>query len=661
MNNFILPPRTFPNFWKGRAPGIPEFNALMNLMDRAALVVDPHRSQIYAVNSQLIKLTAFTQTEILSSNLANLFHGVTIPELVSGDKIETLLNRHSRDPLPVVAQAYPIDSGAQQFVILLIPQVQYQQQKAESLWEEKFHQAYLTLASLTTFPDLPSALSTALETGKFLLQTEILCIYQLDSQLPQLNQTTTTETGDSQLLPATLPTSTLVRMSEPQVWVPGKRVSSDLHRIARITNMSYIGTESLGQDGAWLGLLVAADIHNPPHEKISEILEILGISICSAIQHFLLVNNLYQTFNEHNNALVVRDSIMANTQEGIIVLKDDLTILEMNPAAELILGYASEEVESQLIDNILIGAESLSSALKAAIGGIPTHNLGNVTLHRRNGQPFLGHVQTIPVMADSGLLNIVVILRDVSENEQIRVRTQQLEQRALLGEVTAIFAHEVRNPINNISTGLQLMSMKIPTDDPKQELIERLQHDCSRLTHLMESVLSFSRPMEYRLESTDIDLLLRRILDRWRPRLAKTNVQTYYQVDPGTPNIVGDVRALEQVFTNLISNAVQAMKNGGTLAVKVIRPVGDVEIPQVEITVSDNGPGIPDEIKDHIFEPFVTTNPQGTGLGLAITKRIVVAHKGSIHVNSFPGGTVFHINLPAAMEMTHDSNDPDRR
>lgn len=649
MNNFILPPRTFPNFWKGRAPGVSEFNALLNLMDRAALVVDPRKNQIFAVNTHLIKLTAFTQTEILSSSLSSLFSGISVVDLTNGEKHDCLLNRHSRDPLPIVGQAFPIDASAQLFILLLVPQIQYQQQQSETLWEEKLHQAYLTLASLTTLPDLPTALSTALDVGKFLLQSEILCVYQLDNQIPQLVQSATTDTVENPLLPAKLPTSTLTRLPEPQVWIPGKRVSSDLHRIARISNMSYLGTVSLGQENSWLGLLVAADLHNPPPDRLVDILDLLGVAVSSAIQHFLSLSNLYQTFNQHNKALVVRDSILSNTLEGVIILKNDLTIDEMNPAAELMLGYATEEVKEQPVENILIGTESLSSALNNALNGVPTHNLGNVTLHRRNGQPFLSHIQTLPVLADSGLLNIVIMLRDISENEQIRVHTQQLEQRALLGEVMAIFAHEVRNPINNISTGVQLISMRMSPDDPNLETLGRMEHDCSRLIHLMESVLSFSRQQEYRLEPTDIDGLIRRILDRWRPRMAKANVQSYYQIDPDSPFVIGDSRALEQVFTNLINNSIQAMKEGGTLSVKVQRPVENMEIPQVEIIVSDNGPGIPDEIRDHIFEPFMTTNPQGTGLGLAITKRIVVAHKGNIYVNSFPGGTVFHIFLPASM------------
>ncbi len=88
--------------------------------------------------------------------------------------------------------------------------------------------------------------------------------------------------------------------------------------------------------------------------------------------------------------------------------------------------------------------------------------------------------------------------------------------------------------------------------------------------------------------------------------------------------------------------------NGGSLAIKVQNPQQQIDPPQVEIVVSDTGPGIPEDILDHIFEPFISNSPNGTGLGLAITKRIITAHKGNVNVESYPGGTVFHILLPAA-------------
>jgi signal transduction histidine kinase len=162
----------------------------------------------------------------------------------------------------------------------------------------------------------------------------------------------------------------------------------------------------------------------------------------------------------------------------------------------------------------------------------------------------------------------------------------------------------------------------------------------------MESVLSFSRPMEYKLVPSDLGVMFRRMIERWRPRFAKANIETILQIEPDVKLIIGDLRALEQVFTNLLSNSIQAMTSGGVIAIKMANKPSPVDSPEVEITVSDTGPGIPDEIKDHIFEPFVTNNPQGTGLGLAITKRIITAHKGTINVTSFPGGTVFQVTLP---------------
>jgi signal transduction histidine kinase len=236
----------------------------------------------------------------------------------------------------------------------------------------------------------------------------------------------------------------------------------------------------------------------------------------------------------------------------------------------------------------------------------------------------------------------------MSEKEQIQVQAQQLEQRALLGEVTAIFAHEVRNPINNISTGLQLMGYNLPEDDPNQEIIARLQSDCDRLGELMKSVLAFSRPTEYEMEPVAIEPLLTRLLDRQRSRTITPNIQTHMQIEPGTPPVRGNARALEQVFANLITNAAQAMSDsGGSIAVKARQIVAGEERRYIQIDVADNGPGIPKELQERIFQPFFTTKPNGTGLGLAITKRIITAHKGNIQVSSFPGGTVFHVQLPA--------------
>jgi signal transduction histidine kinase len=215
----------------------------------------------------------------------------------------------------------------------------------------------------------------------------------------------------------------------------------------------------------------------------------------------------------------------------------------------------------------------------------------------------------------------------------------------------------VRNPINSISTGLQLMQMNLADDDPQQEQIKKLQEDVDRLEHRMKSVDAFSRNLEPHPEALDLGEFCRIQLDRWRPRMSRKHIQDHIQIAPETPQIFGDRRALDQVLTNLITNAIQAMEEQqqGILAIK-IRPNPDDQS-MVDLHISDSGPGIPEDIRRRIFEPFFTTKGhEGTGLGLAITRRIVMAHKGKIECESFPGGTLFKIQLPVAPPATVKGN-----
>jgi signal transduction histidine kinase len=276
-------------------------------------------------------------------------------------------------------------------------------------------------------------------------------------------------------------------------------------------------------------------------------------------------------------------------------------------------------------------------------------SIGSIKLFRRNGESFQANLRIIPIVNEASLNDIIILFHDLSKQEEYRLKNQQLEQRALLGEVTASFAHEVKNPINNIFTGLQLLAINLPQDDPNQKNIARIEEDCERLTSLVKSSLTFVRPMEYKLESIPLDQLISNLLERWRSRLVKLNIKYQVQADKSVPNIDGDYRALEQVFTNLINNAIEAMEtSGGMLSIKIRNATEGEEQAHIEVSISDTGPGIPAELREKIFEPFFTTKQHGTGLGLAIVKRIVTAHKGSIYVNSILGGTNFVVQFPCA-------------
>jgi len=413
-------------------------------------------------------------------------------------------------------------------------------------------------------------------------------------------------------------------------------MSVEVHQAGHAAKMEFVASVPLGQTGKLFGLLVIAD-QKEPVEKMNVLLEIFGAQLTRFFENHMLAESLKQQVMDEKKSQVISKTVMDNAREGILLVKPTMELLTMNPAAK-----------GQPVESVLIGPENLMPALTAAMRGIPTHNIGNVSLHRRNGQSFPAHIQTIPVGKEGEVTSLVVFISDVSEHEEIRLRTLQLEQRAVLGDVTAVFAHEVRNPINNIYTGLQVMAANIPADDPNQENLTRLQNDCMRLNHLMESVLNFSRNTEYKFEAVDLKMLLQRMIERWRPRFNNLKIKPFFQFEEGTPPVSADPKGLEQVFTNLISNATDAMsKTGGNLAIKISRRAGVTNHSQVVVSVTDDGPGIPEEIRERIFEPFVTTKSHGTGLGLAITRRIVTAHHGSIQLNSFPGGTVFEVTLLA--------------
>jgi signal transduction histidine kinase len=213
--------------------------------------------------------------------------------------------------------------------------------------------------------------------------------------------------------------------------------------------------------------------------------------------------------------------------------------------------------------------------------------------------------------------------------------------------VTAVFSHEIRNPINNLSTGLEILELNLPRDDPNQAQIKRLQQDCDRLAELIKSILSVSRPTEYKMESLDPGKFLQNLLERLQNKIARANIQYLLQIPPNCPRISANARALEQVFSNLINNALDAMgENGGHLVIKIQPAQVGNSNSTLEITIADTGPGIPKENLDRIFQLFYTTKPDGNGIGLAVTKRIVTAHKGRIWATSIPGGTVFHVQFP---------------
>lgn len=632
--------------WQGSLPGSGEFAALLNAISDAALVIDHDSGKMAFANRGFFELTGLSPFESSLPAAVEL-----LPELQngwsSGEERETRLHLPGGKSLAMWLNLTWLDKPGRWQLARLIPEQVYRWRAAQMRREDQWLEALEGLADLTNKTDTNAAFQSALEIGQNLLGAESLSIYRADVKLLLLERAQTLG-PHSELLPASLGLERAALVYAPSLWLNGQRAVTELQQAARVNNLESLVSAPIEMDGQRLGLLVAINLPPINARQLIEVLNLLAAHMAAALQHYATLNSLNRAVRESRRALAIQEAIGDNTSDGILLLHPSLKVMNLNTAAEMMLGYSRQEAIGSPVQDILIGAEHLSAGLRMALQGLNVPGLGNLRLHRRAGQTFPAEAQVVPVMVKDEVEALVLLLRDKSEGEQIRARTQQLEQRALLGEITAIFAHEVRNPINNISTGLQLLEMGLPEQDPNRDLTTRLQADCGRLTHLMESVLAFSKPMEYLLRPTPLRPLLEALLERWKPRMSRLNVTLAFQGEEELPAAQADPRALEQVFTNLISNALNAMREqGGILAVRVEK-TQEAGKPQLRVDISDTGPGIPPELRSKIFEPFFTTSAQGTGLGLAITQRIVLAHKGKIEVESFPGGTIFSICLPVS-------------
>ncbi|HWP59416.1 MAG TPA: ATP-binding protein [Candidatus Acidoferrales bacterium] len=250
-----------------------------------------------------------------------------------------------------------------------------------------------------------------------------------------------------------------------------------------------------------------------------------------------------------------------------------------------------------------------------------------------------------PLRVEEELLKVMAIigtqLGRVVERKRNEARLRESERLAAMGKTAAVFAHEVANPLNGLSTTCQLLKRHFAKggDSFASATIETIQTEINRLASLLHNFRSLSRPQQLNLAKLDVVQLVREVLAGAGVERT-SSVLIVEDFPPDMPEIVADSEKLKQVFLNLYKNALEAMPKGGTLTLS-----GRNRGHRVILEFQDTGVGIEPGID--IFELFTTTKPEGTGLGLAIVRQIIAAHGGSISYRSRPGeGTRFTIALP---------------
>ncbi|AJE02470.1 two-component system sensor histidine kinase NtrB [Geobacter pickeringii] len=240
---------------------------------------------------------------------------------------------------------------------------------------------------------------------------------------------------------------------------------------------------------------------------------------------------------------------------------------------------------------------------------------------------------------------------DTAKRELEQFHFQQMERAdrlASVGEMAAGIAHEIKNPLAGIAAAMTIIRQDFGEDDPRKEIIGEVIAQVNRLDKTVNDLLFFGKPSPPEPTRVEINDVLRRTLIFALQHRGGKNIERRLQLAEGLPPVYVDPKQVQQVFLNLILNAVQAMQEGGTLTVgSVLAESGAARF--VRITIADTGPGIPPQIIGKIFTPFFTTKAQGTGLGLAICQKLITQHGGRIAVASEDGnGTVFSIDLPVA-------------
>lgn len=618
---------------------------ILELIPAAALVYRRTDDKILNANRKFYDLTAFTPDTLKEISLYTLIPGDPDTNPTGDQSRPVRLQIASGDLILATMRILPISLTNQVVVLTFSPPDSEFEIRRDLLEQEYRFDNFSLLTTLGSQNSSQAVFQTANQILQRMLNPKLIISYRVNPRdETQLQRNSSSSQPDA--FPDKLEIDLLENMSTLQLWKLTREPQNVLQESALMEGYHYLLTLPLLHNDSPQGLLIAAGETPYPDDDTLRYLALMSTHAASAIQGLNSLERAQRTLTNIRHVVQIQHAITDNLEEGVIILTPDLRIAEMNPAAEFLLGYASKEVFRQKADMVLIGNETLSALYKSAQQGISTLVGNNLSLNNRSGGSFMAQVLCIPVVEKEKVRSIVLILRDISQTEQIRAHSQQLEQRAFLGEVSAIFAHEVKNPINSISTGLQLMGLTMKPDDPHADLVSRLQNDCLRLTHLMDSTLTFSKPIEYNFAPVDLASLINSILERWAPRMYRLNISYNLEQQPANPLVLADARAIEQVFVNLISNAIQAMENeGGSLNIKIHPVSPETNPPQYEIIVADSGPGIPEDLIEHVFEPFLTTKANGTGLGLAISRRIVTAHKGNIFVESFPGGTMFHVFL----------------
>jgi signal transduction histidine kinase/HAMP domain-containing protein len=340
------------------------------------------------------------------------------------------------------------------------------------------------------------------------------------------------------------------------------------------------------------------------------------------------------------------EQLLERLEEAVLLFDHNDRLIMAGRAAESILDRGRWELIGRTLEELFPPSTDLGSVVQGAVQFRKSLKDHPLTLER-DGQAImrlLVNVEVLEAFPSHERLGTLVTLRDAETRRQIESQLDISTRLAAISRLTGGVAHEIKNPLNAIALHLEVLKARLAEEEPEiEQEIEIISSEITRLDRVVKTFLDFNRPVDLRLSNVDLGQLATEVTTLVQPEAKKQNVAVAVEAEPEVFTRA-DRDLLKQAVLNVVANGVESMKQGGEVKIHIQR-IGEDSV----VVISDQGSGIPPEIREKIFNLYFTTKGKGSGIGLAMTFRIVQLHNGTIDFASESGkGTTFWLRFPAA-------------
>ena len=417
-------------------------------------------------------------------------------------------------------------------------------------------------------------------------------------------------------------------------------LSFDEQEVFEAVHPFIFAGESIGLFRIGLSLDPIQDINDRIYRRliiITIVLIIIGFVLFVYIftrQRLHILQKQYEVVETYSG------NIIENVSDAIIVLDEKSGIKIFNSAAEKLFATNKDEILGKSL-SVLFPAPECRKVLEEP------SLLKQLNCTIKNQRRELLASKSVFQDSDENQ-NTILVIRDVTEQRQMQAQLERQQRLTAMGELASGVAHEIRNPLNTIGTIIQQLDKDFePSADKEEyhELAGLVYSEVKRINETIQDFLKFARPQPVQPSRFPLTELFSDLQKQYSTSLREKNIRLDLNLQ-WQGDVYWDGNQMKQVFINLIQNAIEAITENGTITLTV----SPEEDGFVEIRLQDDGPGMPEKIRQNIFNLYFTTKAKGTGIGLSIVQRIIFEHGGIIHVESAPGeGTVFTIKMPVSV------------